>query len=73
MNKELVLWAKYDVERAIPSVVDGLKPGQRKVLYSAFLKKLTQEKIWTAFFPTRGTPYGRYKWSYNPFFSASYI
>ena len=43
MNKELVLWAKYDVERAIPSVVDGLKPGQRKVLYSAFLKKLTQE------------------------------
>eukprot|EP00434_Breviolum_minutum_P014203 symbB.v1.2.012523.t2/scaffold852.1/size193270/1 len=43
VNKELVLWAKYDVERAIPSVVDGLKPGQRKVLYSAFLKKLTQE------------------------------
>eukprot|EP00435_Cladocopium_sp_Y103_P015238 s2274_g3.t1 len=43
VNKELVLWAKYDVERAIPSVIDGLKPGQRKVLYSAFLKKLTQE------------------------------
>ena len=29
-EKELVLWAKYDVERAIPSLVDGLKPGQRK-------------------------------------------
>ncbi|CAJ1364492.1 unnamed protein product, partial [Effrenium voratum] len=29
VNKELVLWAKYDVERAIPSMVDGLKPGQR--------------------------------------------
>ncbi|CAJ1382282.1 unnamed protein product [Effrenium voratum] len=43
VNKELVLWAKYDVERAIPSMVDGLKPGQRKVLYSAFLKKLNQE------------------------------
>lgn len=43
VNKELVLWAKYDVERAIPSVVDGLKPGQRKVLFSAFLKRLTQE------------------------------
>ena len=28
--EELVLWAKYDVERAIPSMVDGLKPGQRK-------------------------------------------
>ena len=56
VNKELVLWAKYDVERAIPSVVDGLKPGQRKVLYSAFLKKLTQEKIWTAFFSYKGDP-----------------
>ncbi|CAE7303561.1 TOP2 [Symbiodinium natans] len=43
VNKELVLWAKYDVERAIPSLVDGLKPGQRKVLFGAFLKKLTQE------------------------------
>lgn len=42
VNKELVLWAKYDVERAIPSVIDGLKPGQRKVLFSAFLKRLTQ-------------------------------
>ena len=28
--EELVHWAKYDVERAIPSLVDGLKPGQRK-------------------------------------------
>lgn len=43
VNKELVLWAKYDVERAIPSMVDGLKPGQRKVLFGAFLKKLTNE------------------------------
>ena len=32
VNKELVLFAKYDVERAIPSVMDGFKPGQRKVL-----------------------------------------
>mmetsp|Transcript_29070 Transcript_29070/g.52693 ORF Transcript_29070/g.52693 Transcript_29070/m.52693 type:complete len:2014 (-) Transcript_29070:71-6112(-) len=43
VNKELVLFAKYDVERAIPSLVDGLKPGQRKVLYGTFLKKLTNE------------------------------
>ncbi|CAK9000771.1 DNA topoisomerase 2 (DNA topoisomerase II) [Durusdinium trenchii] len=43
VQKELVLWAKYDVERAIPCLVDGLKPGQRKVLYCAFLKKLNQE------------------------------
>ena len=32
VNKELVLYAKYDVERMIPSVVDGFKPGQRKVM-----------------------------------------
>jgi len=43
VNKELVHWAKYDVERAIPSLVDGLKPGQRKVLFGTFLKKLTHE------------------------------
>eukprot|EP00930_Biecheleria_cincta_P021393 TRINITY_DN15877_c0_g1_i1.p1 TRINITY_DN15877_c0_g1~~TRINITY_DN15877_c0_g1_i1.p1 ORF type:complete len:2143 (-),score=530.30 TRINITY_DN15877_c0_g1_i1:185-6613(-) len=43
VNKELVLWAKYDVERAIPSLVDGFKPGQRKVMYGAFLKKMTHE------------------------------
>ncbi|CAE8687447.1 unnamed protein product, partial [Polarella glacialis] len=43
VNKELVYFAKYDVERMIPSLVDGLKPGQRKVLFGAFLKRLTGE------------------------------
>jgi DNA topoisomerase-2 len=43
INKELVLFARYDVERAIPSLVDGLKPGQRKVLFGAFLKKITHD------------------------------
>lgn len=32
-----------DNVRSIPSVVDGLKPGQRKVLYGCYLKKLKQE------------------------------
>ena len=36
MNKELVLWAKYDVERAIPSVVDGLMLGSEASLDSIF-------------------------------------
>lgn len=40
IEKELVLFAKYDVERAVPSLVDGLKPGQRKVLFGCFKKKL---------------------------------
>lgn len=29
--------------RSIPSVADGLKPGQRKVLFGAFKKKMTKE------------------------------
>lgn len=31
INKELVLFSNMDNERSIPSMVDGLKPGQRKV------------------------------------------
>ncbi|XP_068439815.1 DNA topoisomerase 2-alpha [Clinocottus analis] len=33
VNKELVLFSNSDNERSIPCLVDGLKPGQRKVLY----------------------------------------
>mmetsp|Transcript_68629 Transcript_68629/g.146956 ORF Transcript_68629/g.146956 Transcript_68629/m.146956 type:complete len:1911 (+) Transcript_68629:89-5821(+) len=43
IKKELVLFAKYDVERAVPSVIDGMKPGQRKVLFGVFKRKLTGE------------------------------
>ena len=35
VNKELVLFSNLDNERSIPSLVDGLKPGQRKVLISS--------------------------------------
>ena len=43
IDKELILFSRYDVERSIPSVVDGLKPSQRKILYAAFKKNLTTE------------------------------
>ncbi|XP_033628868.1 DNA topoisomerase 2-alpha-like isoform X1 [Asterias rubens] len=36
INKELVLFSNADNERSIPSMVDGLKPGQRKVIFTAF-------------------------------------
>ncbi|KAI1727367.1 DNA gyrase/topoisomerase IV, subunit A domain-containing protein [Ditylenchus destructor] len=36
INKELVLFSNADNERSIPSLVDGLKPGQRKVLFTCF-------------------------------------
>ncbi|KAJ8019588.1 DNA topoisomerase 2-beta [Holothuria leucospilota] len=43
INKELVLFSNADNERSIPSAVDGLKPGQRKVLFTAFKKYENKE------------------------------
>ncbi|KAK6016639.1 DNA gyrase/topoisomerase IV, A subunit [Ostertagia ostertagi] len=34
--KELVLFSNTDNERSIPSLVDGFKPGQRKVMFACF-------------------------------------
>ena len=36
VNKELILFSNADNVRSIPSMVDGLKPGQRKVLFTCF-------------------------------------
>ncbi|CAE8627897.1 unnamed protein product [Polarella glacialis] len=43
VHKELVQFAKYDVQRSVPSLVDGFKPSQRKVLFCAFKKKLRND------------------------------
>jgi len=43
VDKELVLFSRADLERSIPSVVDGLKPSQRKVLFAAFKRNLTSD------------------------------
>ncbi|CAL0334291.1 unnamed protein product [Lupinus luteus] len=43
VNKELILFSRADLQRSIPSMVDGLKPGQRKILYCSFKKKLFKE------------------------------
>lgn len=40
IDKELVLYDIESNQRAIPSLMDGLKPGQRKVLYSCFKRNL---------------------------------
>ena len=40
INKELIHFSKYDCERSVPSLVDGLKPSQRKVVYSVLLRNL---------------------------------
>ncbi|PNF31624.1 DNA topoisomerase 2 [Cryptotermes secundus] len=44
VNKELVLFSNCDNERSIPSLVDGLKPGQRKVLFTC-LKRADKREI----------------------------
>eukprot|EP01071_Lankesteria_metandrocarpae_P005308 Lankesteria_metandrocarpae@DN3947_c0_g1_i1.p1 len=43
VNKELILFSRYDVERSIPSLVDGFKPGQRKVMFAAIKKNIKNE------------------------------
>mmetsp|Transcript_105203 Transcript_105203/g.241120 ORF Transcript_105203/g.241120 Transcript_105203/m.241120 type:complete len:1428 (+) Transcript_105203:26-4309(+) len=43
INKELVQFSRYDVVRSIPSVVDGFKPTQRKVLFAAFKRNLKSD------------------------------
>jgi len=43
INKEMILFSMADNIRSIPSLVDGLKPGQRKILFGCFKRKLTKE------------------------------
>ncbi|KAK1933293.1 putative DNA topoisomerase II [Babesia divergens] len=43
INKELIQFSIYDTERSIPSVVDGWKPGQRKVLFGCLKRNLVAE------------------------------
>lgn len=43
INKEFILFSMADNIRSIPSVIDGFKPGQRKVLFCCFKKNLVTE------------------------------
>ena len=43
VDKELILFSQADNARSLPSVWDGLKESQRKVLWSAFKRNLTKE------------------------------
>ncbi|KAF9870326.1 DNA topoisomerase 2 [Colletotrichum karsti] len=44
VNRELILFSMADNMRSIPSVVDGLKPGQRKVMYACFKRNLVKDQ-----------------------------
>lgn len=43
VNNELIHFSKYDCDRSIPNMVDGLKISQRKILFSALKKNLIHE------------------------------
>jgi DNA topoisomerase-2 len=43
VNKEMIHFSNADNVRSLPSVIDGLKPSQRKVLYACFKRKLKAE------------------------------
>lgn len=43
VNLELVQFSKYSVMRSVPSVMDGFKPTQRKILYCCFKRNLRND------------------------------
>ena len=43
IDNELIHFSKYDNERSIPSLCDGLKPSLRKILFSCFKRNLKKE------------------------------
>ena len=43
VNQELIHFSNYDNIRSIPSICDGFKPSQRKVIYACLKRNLTHE------------------------------
>jgi len=45
IHLDLIHFSNDDLIRSIPSVVDGLKPSQRKILFGAFLRGLDKDEV----------------------------
>ena len=45
VDRELIHFSNDDTSRSIPSLVDGLKPSQRKILYGSILRKLDKDEV----------------------------
>ncbi len=43
IDKDLIHFSNYNMERSIPNLMDGLKTSQRKILYAAFKRNLKSE------------------------------
>jgi DNA topoisomerase-2 len=50
VDRELIHFSKYDCERSIASVVDGLKTSLRKIMFAAFKRRLEKDKVKVAQF-----------------------
>jgi DNA gyrase/topoisomerase IV subunit B len=44
VHRELIHFSNDDINRSIPSVVDGMKPSQRKVQFGSILRKLNKKQ-----------------------------
>ena len=45
VNKDLIWFSIADLQRSIPSAIDGLKPSQRKVIYAGRKRSNTEMKV----------------------------
>ncbi|BFZ22006.1 hypothetical protein BsWGS_25045 [Bradybaena similaris] len=45
VNRELVLFSNADLVRSIPSIMDGFKPGQRKVIFTCLKRNLVNKEL----------------------------
>jgi DNA topoisomerase-2 len=45
INRELILFSMADNIRSLPSAVDGLKPGLRKIIFACFKRNLVKGEI----------------------------
>ena len=45
VNKDLIHFSHYDVQRSIPSAIDGLKVSQRKVLFAMLKRRMTSGEV----------------------------
>ena len=43
IHKEMIHFSKHDCERSIPHIIDGSKTSQRKILFTAFKRRLVNE------------------------------
>ena len=43
IDREMIHFSKYDCDRSIPNIMDGLKTSLRKILYTAFKRRLINE------------------------------